>query len=141
MKSFKPILSILVIGIFAFMAIASGDDDAARDEVTETEVDFKVTAQEIVSEYSDNEITAHQKYENKIVEVTGIISSFGLGAFDDPYMVISPNGIALEAGVHAYLADDVDASSFEVGNEITIKGKVGSKTLGDIMVKGCVVVK
>lgn len=138
MKSFKPILSILAIGIFAFMAIASGDDEA-REEVKEKEVDFKVTAQEIVSEYSDNEISAHQKYEDKIVEVKGIISEFGLDVFDDPYMVISPNGIALEAGVRASLAEGVDASSFKVGNEITIKGKVGSKTMGNIQVEGCII--
>ena len=37
MKYFKPILSILTIGIFAFMAIASGDDSEGAEEVASGE--------------------------------------------------------------------------------------------------------
>jgi len=135
MKSFKPILSILTIAIFTFMAVASGDD---AEEVASSEAEFKVTAAEIVDEYESNEVAAQQKYGDKIVEITGIVDDIGLDIMDDPYITIGSGGDWEVVQVQAMLAEGVDAASVESGSEITIKGKVSSKMM-NILVDGCII--
>ena len=139
MKSFKPILSILTIGIFAFMAIASGDDaESAEEEVANVDAELKVSAAEIVNEYETNEVAAQQKYGDKIVEITGIVDDIGLDIMKDPYVTIGSGGEFEAVQVQAMLAEGVDAASIQPGSEITIKGKVSSKLI-NILVRGCII--
>lgn len=69
----KPIFWIFVIIVVAIIgAVSSGSNEP---EIDYSKPDFIVTADEIMSQYSENSVTAQEKYGGKVVCVTGKISS------------------------------------------------------------------
>ena len=140
MKSFKPILSILTIAIFTFMAVASGDDAEAAEDVASADAEFKVSAEEILDEYEANKVSASQKYGSKVIEITGILESTELDMFTDkPYLMIGKGDDYDIRNIRADLAEGVDVSGVQAGSSVTVKGKVDDNSVYDVGLAGCII--
>lgn len=69
----KPIFWIFIVIIVLIIGFASSG--SSEPEIDYSKPDFVVTADEIMSEYSENAVSAKEKYGDKIVTVTGKVST------------------------------------------------------------------
>ena len=61
------------------------------DATTTAVVPIRITTSALAAEYDLNEIAADQKYRDKILDVTGEISDFGVDVADTRYLVFPRN--------------------------------------------------
>ncbi len=123
-NTIKNIASVTGIGLFSLFAIASVDDSPSANvttgQVKETVAEYKVTAREVAQAFDENEVAANLKYENKIGEVTGTISSISkdFGSYNIMLNAIDFTGVVLrfDGDVAAQLAE------LKTGQRITAKG-------------------
>ena len=62
---------------------------------------IKITAVQLFKEYEANEIAADKKYEDKILEVTGVIGSFGKEILGKPYVTFKTGEYEFDQNVQA----------------------------------------
>lgn len=122
-------LTGVYIGVYEFYR--------APADVSGLRPDFTITAQELQKQFENDETAASSKYINKIVEVTGIVSSV---------TEVGPNqkNIALKTGtdmssVICTVKTD-PAAGIKEGDEIRIRGEC-SGYLMDVLLNNCVIVK
>lgn len=100
--------------------------------------DFTVTAAALQKEFETNEAAASAKYINKVIEVTGPVTSLAPG--DNRNLSISlGTGNPLSA-VICTLAKPEDPSKYRQGQEITVRGEC-SGFLMDVLLNNCAVIK
>jgi len=113
-------------------------------EIDEDDVDLKVSAPKLYSDYDSNEVSADSKYKGKTLEVTGSVIDVSKGLFDSVYIALDQGGaMGGHVGmVHCYLTDDSEeeAGKLKKGQRVTIRGKCDGATLGIVSVKNCVIV-
>lgn len=97
-----------------------------------------VTARELVSDYTSNEIAAAQRYGGKRIRVRGIVTSFGKDVLNNSY--VSLDGILGVRGVQCFLSQTASASkaaaSLRRGNEVSLEGRV-DKLFVNVLVDNC----
>lgn len=108
------------------------------EEVEPVEEAIKVNANDLYAEYKQNEIAADQKYDNKILEVSGTIQSIGKDILEDMYVSLKTDDII--GSVQCMLADEEanKAATLAEGQTITLKGK-NTGLLMNVILRDCVI--
>lgn len=85
----------------------------------------KVSAEQILKDYEDNELAADQKYKGKRIQVTGIVDEIDTELFnDDQYVLRISNGDEFSfLTVNCNDMDQKELSKLTVGNEVTAVGQ------------------
>jgi hypothetical protein len=96
--------------------------------------DFIITATALQKEFEENEKTASARYINKIIEVSGVISS--VTPADSNNLNIALKTGSDMSSVICTLHGIADGSGFKAGNEITIRGEC-SGFLMDVLLNNC----
>lgn len=133
-------------GIFLFFILVSalgGPKDgqeatATNTEVSETEEPAAViSASQLYSDYKQNEIAADQKYKNKVIEVSGRLSTIE-EMFGRMFVTLETGDII--GKIQCFLDDsETDkAATLTVGQQITLTGKGDGMSL-NVAVKNCVI--
>jgi hypothetical protein len=107
-------------------------------DMAKAKPDFVVTATLLQKAFEDNETTASTKYINKIVEVTGVISSAKLGE-KNILSITLVTGSDLSSVICTFPAID-DPSKFHPGDSITLRGEC-SGFLMDVLLNNCAVIE
>lgn len=155
-KKGLPWWAWLLIGVFGllqfgvFMSIFVGDpvesDSPSPGSIATTSqesVAMDVTAIELASAYSANEVAADEKYDRKKLRITGVVDSIGKDIMNTPY-------VALKGSEEEYSLDTVQCmfpeksqssvlASLSKGQHVTIEGTGGGSLVGAI-VDDCVVI-
>lgn len=135
------ILTVL-ISIFFLIIIANifGSVDNSKIDSTnygsqKTQV-IKITATKLIEEYDENEVFAKQKYEDKFLQVTGIIEDIGSDITGDPYIILG--GHSGLSGIQCVFPKTQisNISKLKNGNEVTVTGKNIGNIL-NIILKDC----
>ncbi|MEI6049129.1 MAG: hypothetical protein WCS03_09555 [Bacteroidota bacterium] len=106
-------------------------------DMAKAKPDFVISATVLQKAFEDNETTASAKYINKIIEVSGKISS--LKPADNNIVSIS---LLTESDLSAVICTFpaiADPSIFIIGNEITLRGEC-SGFLMDVLLNNCAVI-
>lgn len=71
-KSIKHLLtgSVLLVAVIIAIASSSGGDTIAQN----TTPDLKVSAIQLYNDFQNNEVSAKEKYGDKILEINGVIA-------------------------------------------------------------------
>ena len=137
MKKLLLFIAVIVIlgGGFAFYLynkpVASIDSiDAA----------LTISADELFSQFENNETEANSKYLGKIIEVHGKVKDFSIGDSGDLNLVLASGNEMF--GINCGLAkgQDVRYKNYQVGDSIKIKGEC-TGILSDVVLTRCVIVK
>jgi len=132
----KHLGSFIIILLLIVLAIGSTDtSEEGTQETKERAAAYTISAEELSKEYSENEVSADEKYEGEIVIVYGTIDNIGKDIMDTPY--ISLEGKGFMSGVQC-MFDESEASSFRgiaEGDYIRIKGKVDGKSMGSVLLQ------
>ena len=142
-KTIKNIASVAGIGIFSLFAIASVDETTSSSSSTSVAAvkqapsTFTVTASEIAKAFEKNEVAANLKYENKVGEVTGSITTISkdFGSYNVMLKGEDWTGVVLrfDGDVSTQLAE------LEIGQRITAKGMCDGM-FGNIEFDSCVII-
>lgn len=100
--------------------------------------DVSVSAEQLRRDYEANEVSADDKYRNKMLTVTGIVTAVKKDPFDQPYVVLATSNMF--EGVHARFTPegDSDLRSFLRGDKIVVRCVGNNVTIGSPQLKNCV---
>ncbi|WP_417603670.1 OB-fold protein [Owenweeksia hongkongensis] len=108
----KGILVIVVLvllgGVGAYFYVFNKPH---RDPSSET-ASYQISAEEIISDFRNNQEAANEKYVDKVVEVSGTA------------MEITDSYIIMDNVLNCTILAGHDVSGIQAGDEITIKGRV-----------------
>lgn len=101
-----------------------------------------VTADQLMSDYNANEVSADAKYKNNAVQVSGIVDTIGKDIIDTPYIALKTGGQYSFSVVQCMFAksNEPELASVSKGERMTLVGNVTGK-LGNIILNGCRIVK
>lgn len=144
------VLSILWVFIILFSILAAnGSDENVQQQVLERELqenmeliaEMNISAVQLSEEYDDNKVAADAKYENKVLEISGIVDDIGKDILDEPYVVLKGREISL-FGVQCMFsrADESKLAGLSKGQSIVLKGRVSGEFIGNVLVRGCTIV-
>ncbi len=101
---------------------------------------FKVNAADIMNEFKSNEINAKNKYQDKLIEITGRLDTIhGKGILGgSPYIVLREQYEF--NGVFCDFSDENELTALSTGESVTVQGKFSGYTLGNVMIDNCEIV-
>ena len=122
----------VLLALLAILVACETETGIAKD-ILEEEPDFRVTAAQLVADYTENEDEADDMYKGKVIVVTGVISEVYRGFLYTPY-------VELKAGVRCSFSDNEDAVMLTLaeGQTISMKGQ-GDRLLFGVELRGCTV--
>ena len=122
----------VLLALLAILTACETETGIAKD-ILEKEPDFRVTAAQIVADYTESESAAEDMYKGKVIVVTGVISEVYRGFLYTPY-------VELEAGVRCSFSDNEDPVMITLtkGQTVSMKGQ-GDRLLFGVELRGCTV--
>jgi len=129
-----------MIGSDPDVQVASEQREQTKNESQVAEI--KVSATELSQAYDNNKVAADAKYKDKILEISGIIDSIGKDILDDPYVTLKGREYSL-FGIQCMFsrASEGELAQLSKGQSITLKGKVSNELIGNVLVRGCTIVR
>ena len=107
-------------------------------DMSKSKPDFVISATLLQKEFDDNEKDASAKYINKVVEVSGKISSVKPGENNITSITLETESPL--SSVICTVAAGTDVSKLTEGNEITIRGEC-SGFLMDVLLNNCSIIQ
>ncbi|MDA7668783.1 OB-fold putative lipoprotein [bacterium] len=139
-KTYKHFASLLVASVFAVVAIGSIETDEDTRKVQSQAATYKMTANEIIKAYSENEVKADLKYDEKVVELTGRVEDIGKDIADKTYILLGKFTSAdfLPRSVQCYFTDGEvrSVAGLSNGDVVTVKGRIDGLML-NVQMKTC----
>ena len=138
----NKIYSVFILLLFFFLAIASGEDES-EDEVADklkTEKAIKVTSVQIYQDYDENEVSADNRYKDKVVEIKGTVINIRKDFSDN--IVVTLNGLVDNeyeiVGVACTFSKshNNETSGLSKGDKIVVRGLCKGKIMGP-RISGC----
>jgi hypothetical protein len=138
MKTYIKI-ALFVVTFIALSAILAAlyYYNLKHTDMAKAKPDFVLSASLLQKAFEDDETAASTKYIDKILEVTGTISSVK-PADNDIISIFLLTGSDLASVICTFPAID-DPSKFRTGDEITLRGKC-SGFLMDVLLNNCAVI-
>lgn len=99
---------------------------------------LSVSAEQLRKGYEENEVSADERYRDKVLDVTGFVKAVRKDPFDQPYVELSTNNMF--ESVHARFAsghDDV-LSNFLRGDKVILRCIGNNVVIGSPKLKECV---
>lgn len=104
-------------------AAAADDNESKSNERAEKAV--KVEAKKILKEFEENEAAADAKYDDKVLQVSGVVDKIDTEVWDDEQYVIRVGAGTDFEFIHVNCNDQSqsDVTSIKKGQDITVVGK------------------
>jgi hypothetical protein len=137
------ILGVMVLGIMGGSlnktSPISGNSDKTSDTNQQIETSIlHVNAEQLIQDYLSNQISADEKYQDKIVSVSGTIYEVGQDWSGGNYIMLR-NDYEYN-GVQCEFKTKDELMNLYKGEYITLKGKVIGFTKGLVLIDDCSVV-
>lgn len=128
--------------IVFFIIVGSLGNNDTKTASTSASIDqppvqaIKVSAETLMRDYTANEVAADAKYKDKLIEVSGVISSIGKDILNKPYVALQTSDVIFTV----QCMFDPSASSKLVNltkdKSITVTGTMSGK-MGNVILKQC----
>ncbi|MFW5645631.1 MAG: OB-fold protein [Bacteroidota bacterium] len=121
-----------------------------KNNLAESDADFRISAQELFTKYSENTNEANKKYRNKILEVTGVVDAVNIVSnnvldpvieITDPHLTLrtqNPSASIFCTFNEKFRMNPVPVSENEI---ITVKGICKGMLLTDVRLEECIIVE
>lgn len=138
MKSGTKILIALFIFLTIGVVIAYYLYNLKPADMNRIKPDYILSSDALLKEFEENEAVANKKYINRVVEVTGEISSIISGENNSLNVSLKPAGNI--SSVICTFASKDDLEGYEPGQKISIRGECSGYLL-DVLINRCRVIK
>jgi len=129
----KHIASIASLFVFVVLAAGSVDTDRDTRAIKSQTASYTVLANKLYSEYERNEVAADEKYNGKIIIVSGAIHDIGKDVMNNAYIVIGGKGFLDGVQCTFTKGEQSSIARLSKGQQVTVKGEVGGK-IGNVLV-------
>jgi hypothetical protein len=141
------VIVIVLIGLSALggaieepTATNNNNDSQQESTVVQEEV-VEVTAVELSQAYDDNKVAADAKYEDKTLQISGVIDDIGKDILDAPYVTLKGRETSF-FGVQCMFSrnDEALLANLSKGQQLTLQGKLSGELIGNVLVRGCTII-
>jgi len=132
----RNLIAIVLISAAALGYYAFQQYNKTHPDLSQSKVDFRLSASDLFNTYSDNESAADSIYLGKTLEVTGSISN--IDRENTSSKIYLDTGDALSS-VLCEMDDAVDISHLSEGDAIVIRGIVAG-SLMDVVLNRCILI-
>lgn len=123
---------------------AQADSDNQREsqnqeEPTQPPQAEVVDLQAFITEFDDNQLAAEDKYEGKLVELTGYVNNISEDIIGKYFITLKPTAEEFDFSTttQCYFEDKSAITSIKNGDQVTVQGVVKTQSIGSIMVEKC----
>lgn len=144
---------VLYVFVFLMIIASMGEDEKSttqetaviNNQVQNQQVEqpaIKVSAVTLSEEYNANQVAADAKYKDKTLEISGVIDDIQKDILDTPYIILRGNSNSF-FGVQCMFSkeDEIELVNLSKEENIVLRGKVSSEFIGNVVVRGCSIVK
>jgi len=146
-KIITGILALFLIGII-ITSVNGGSSNTSNNtnntsNAEETKTATKVTTTAFIGEFDKNQLSAEQKYKDKLVEFSAVIDNISEDIASTPFLSLKPSSDQYYVGttIKCSFASKSDITSLANGQTVTLQGTVKNQSLGIIDIRDCKVVK
>lgn len=136
--SVKIILFVVFFIALASILVALIMFNKQHKDLSKAKPDFVITATDLQKTFEENEAAATAKYVNKIIEVSGTITSVGTGE-NNVLSISLKTGSDLSSVICTFPAG-TEQAKFSTGSRITLRGEC-SGFLMDVLLNNCILIK
>lgn len=136
-KPYRFILIVILITGLAGLIAAIYLFNLRNKDLLKEKPDFILTAEELQKEFESDENASTLKFVNKIVEVTGVISSVEKGENNSLNIALS-TGSSLSSVICTF-PGITDNSGLVAGQTVTLRGECSGFLL-DVLLNNCVLI-
>ena len=135
-------LIVLVIIVLVVIFFILPDNGEEKNQKIVSSPPIKISAVQLSKEYDANKVAADQKYEDKTLEVPGIIDDIGKDILGKPYIILKGKGDLL-FGIQCMFnpEDENKLANLSKGQAITVKCLMLGELIGNVILKDCVINK
>ena len=139
-KSVRIVLFITIIFLVSGVIAGLYLYNKEHKDLTRVKADYVLEAHDLVIAFGTDEIAATEKYINKVIEVTGLVTWMEYGTADST-LSLTLTGYGDNSGVICTFNGISDKSlvSFKEGKSLTVRGEC-SGMLMDVLLNNCAVV-
>jgi hypothetical protein len=139
-KSVRIFILVTIILFVSGLSVGLYFFNKQHKDLSKTEADYVLEAHELVTAFIANENAASGKYVNKVIEVTGLVTSVEIGSADST-LSLTLTGPGVNSGVICTFNGVTDKSqvSFKNGKRLTVRGEC-SGILMDVLLNNCAIV-
>ena len=139
-KSVRIILTIAIIFLVSGVLAGLYLYNKQHKDLSGVKADYVLEAHDLVAAFGTDEIAATEKYLNKVIEVTGLVTWMEYGAADST-LSLTLTGYGDNSGVICTFNGIPDKSlvSFKEGESLTVRGEC-SGMLMDVLLNNCAVI-
>lgn len=130
-----------LIGLAAVFVLLGGADEGCKPKKQSSAKNkdgppVEVTARQLHADYSANEVSADEKYRDRVLRVTGKVTAIKKDITDDAYVTL---GTANEfESVHAHFADEKALGALKTGQKIVARCVGNNVVIGSPQLADCV---
>ncbi len=137
-QKLKHLASLIVVAIFIAIAYGSEDEKTTEKAIAAEKPAFSVSSKKLYADYDANGVAADEKYKDKVIRVTGKVTTIDRDIMDKIYVTLK--GDEYFGDVQCFFAEDhtKTASKLSKGQRITVKGKCEGKMM-NVLLKGCII--
>ncbi len=136
-KNFKILLIGLTLIIISLLFILNLYNKPFRD-IKNSNAEFVVSAQELLSDYQADENLANKKYVDKLIQIKGEIVDISIAKGNSIITLKDINGFS-SIICHMLPEDNLNSLKLKKGDEVFIKG-ICTGYLLDIMMIRCIII-
>lgn len=132
---------LLVVGLVSCVALLSASTNETPAPTKDpVESAIKITAEDLLAEYQDNEVAADNKYEGKILLVEGVVDNVGKDIFGDVYVTLGGPFENVQCTFDKQTEID-KVSELHPGDKIKVLGKCTGESITSPMMDDCSIVE
>ena len=102
---------------------------------------IRVSARQLLQEYEDNQVSADTKYENNLVQVSGVVDSIGKDILDTPYISLKGRDSIKSVQCMFSKKDETALASVSKGEQLTLEGTLSGFLILNVIINDCKIVK
>ena len=133
---------LIVIGLFSGSGKSKNDQSSSSSGTNKNEQQvqepIKITAQELADDFDSNQVAAENKWKGKFVEFSAVVTNITDSGLS--FANVASKEFSLSQ-ISCRVKDKQQLLSLKNGETATVRGIVGSQTIGVIDVNDCEVVQ
>jgi len=137
MKSTHAVCAALLL-VFVLLAFGSMESEESVEQDSSTAAPaVYVSASKLFADYDANEVSADEKYKDRVLVVSATIKDIGKDIMDTMYVTLETTDDSF-GGVQCMFADEHKShvASAAKGQQVTIRGRCDGKLM-NVLLRGC----
>lgn len=137
-ETLKFSLALIITVIILGCGICGRTDDSAVTSEDRETYDISVLADDLYSEYHENEVAADNKYKGKRIKVTGIVAEIRKDFMDDEIIDLKTDNQFMDIHCEMNKSESDKVVNLRKDSQVILIGKCKGMIIGSVQLDDCV---